>query len=206
MLEALLEAARQFISSGLPLSLLRIVAHPPASLTEAEREDYVVKLKRVFADAKRFGSVGKWSAGTGPREYSYDLFVSYSRFDRDPVDYFLEELTNARPSARVFLDRTEIDVGRAWQHEIFEALDVCWRVVSMFSPSYLESKVCLEELNIGLCRAREEDRPVVFPIYLYSARLPTYMRLANYVDCRECDREKIREASRRFADAIAASG
>jgi hypothetical protein len=40
--------------------------------------------------------------------------------------------------------------------------------------------VCKEEFNIALFRHRESEGGVLLPIYLYTAELPTYMKLIQY--------------------------
>ena len=126
--------------------------------------------------------------------FEFDLFVSYAHADALEVSYF-EELLHARhPELRLFIDRKEMSAGAAWQREIFESLDDCRKVIVFYSPSYLKSKVCLDEFNIGLCRHRESKEPILVPIYLYSARLPTYMKLVQFVDCREFERTLLASA------------
>jgi hypothetical protein len=39
------------------------------------------------------------------------------------------------------------------------------------------------------------DGLTLFPIYLYSARLPAYMRIIQYLDCTEANSEKLRAAA-----------
>lgn len=100
------------------------------------------------------------------------------------------------------MDRKELDVGSAWQPEIFESIDRCRKVVAMLSPDYLGSKVCKEEFNIAWIRGRETDENVIFPVYLYTTPLPTYMKYRNYFDCREGDKSKIAEASKKLLVAL----
>ena len=104
------------------------------------------------------------------------------------------------------MDRIELEPGAAWQQHLFEALDDCQKVVSVFSPPYLASKVCKEEFNIAWIRSRETGEEIIFPIYLYSAELPTYMRYRSYFDCREGDQTKLAEASKRLIAALDTGG
>ena len=68
-------------------------------------------------------------------------------------------------------DRKTLDTGSSWQYEIFESLDDCRRMLVVFLPSYLASKVCKEEFNIAWARNRNETENVLFAVYLYSANL-----------------------------------
>lgn len=80
------------------------------------------------------------------------------------------------------------------QQEIYEALDDCNKVMALYSPGYLMSKVCKEEYNIALFRHRDSESGTLLPIYLYNAQLPSYMHLVQFIDCREGDRDKLRAA------------
>ncbi|HOO88579.1 MAG TPA: toll/interleukin-1 receptor domain-containing protein, partial [Synergistales bacterium] len=81
-------------------------------------------------------------------------------------------------------------------------LDDCDKVVAVFSPSYLDSKVCIEEFNIAKLRHTEEDCGVLLPIFLYSANLPDYMLRYQYFDCRENDRSKLADACKKIIRKI----
>jgi TIR domain len=142
-----------------------------------------------------------------PQRYGdmdYDVFISYSRTNASESEALEQALREARPDIRIFVDRKEIDIGSAWQPEIFESLDKCHKVVALLSPAYLSSKMCKEEYNIAWIRSRETGEDLIFPIYLYTAGLPTYMKYRNYLDCREGDRSKIAEASRKLLAALEA--
>lgn len=135
----------------------------------------------------------------------FDVFISYARANAAESEALERALRALRPGIRIFVDRKEIDIGSAWQPEIFESLDHCRKVVAMLSPAYLGSKVCKEEFNIAWIRGRESDTDVIFPVYLYTTALPTYMKYRNYFDCREGDPGKLTEASRRLLAALDAA-
>ena len=79
--------------------------------------------------------------------------------------------------------------------EIFETLYASARIIALLSSDYLQSKVCKEEFNIALFRNREAKSDILFPIYLKTAALPTYMKLLHHTDCRKNDLDKLRGAS-----------
>ena len=111
----------------------------------------------------------------------------------------VEELQQLRPDLRVFFDRMTLDVGSAWQQEVYEAIDASRRFFSLLSSSYVKSRICVEEFNIALHRRRDTGEEIVFPVYVYSADLPTYMRaLVNYEDCREGDAGRMRAACQKL--------
>jgi hypothetical protein len=96
----------------------------------------------------------------------------------------------------------EIKSGHAWQDEIDRALENCRKVIAVYSSSYLQSKVCLEEFNMARLRHRESDRGVLLPIYLRTTNLPLYMRSLHYLDCREGDIGRVREAASRLTSEL----
>jgi len=182
VVSSLLEAAIQWMEIGLPLRRLKIVAH---TKTNANKADY------VFSQFKKRLGHTKAERRHG---YKYDFFLSYSHQDSAFCQVVVHELKAWKKDVKIFVDRMELKLGSSWQHEIFESLDECFRIIPFLSPSYLLSKVCKEEFNIAWARSRNEARDIVYPLYLYSADLPTYMTLCQYADCREGDLRMIRKA------------
>ena len=191
MLIPLLEAALHWLENGLPLDCIKIVTYSEDRAREA-----------VLVFAKRKAEYLQSGAPAVAHRADYDVFISYSRTNTPESEVMEQALRKSRPSIRIFVDRKEIDIGRAWQPEIFESLDRCRKVVTLLSPDYLNSKICKEEFNIAWMRAREIDQDTIFPIYLYTAQLPTYMKYRNYIDCREGDRSKLAEASKALLSAL----
>ena len=189
-LQLLLEAAVHWMSSGLPINEFKIIC-----LTNSETKE----LTHLFADLKsRYASL----VPAKQSKLTYDCFISYSHQDIREVDLFVDLLLSRKPDIRIFIDKKELNPGSAWQREIYEAIDDCRKVTTFFSTSYLESKVCLEEFNIALFRHRESSVPILKPIYLYSANLPTYMKLIQFTDCRESDRGKLNQAAENLIESL----
>lgn len=173
ILRLIVDAAAHWISIGLPIKCLNI-GFLPGENTNA--------LLSVFAELKNTYSDLPVPQVVQP---TYDVFMSYSHVNQREADWFESQMIQKKKDIRIFLDRKELNAGVSWQHEIFEALDHCRKVLALFSPAYLASKICLEEFNIGMYRQRETGGGVLYPVYLYSAELPTYMRLCQSWDCRE---------------------
>lgn len=184
MLQQLVEAAVHWMSSGFPLDCFNIVSLPDKRLNE---------LVQLFSELKT-----RYTYKTPQKQdqFSYDFFISYSHQDAREVNTFMDILRSQDKDLRIFIDKNNLNPGAAWQQEIFEAIDDCQKVATFYSPTYLDSKVCLEEFNIALCRHRESDQPVLTPIYLYSAQLPTYMRMIQFFDCREFNQNKLQDTAR----------
>lgn len=206
MLPPLLDATIHWLESGLPLEVVRIVAH---SKTDAEEGQFIFELaaelsppatedsdKQLAREEEKSDSYEEVEPTEDKNEY--DVFISYAHENSEEMKTLEWELHQMSPDIRIFLDRKNIDIGSAWQPEIFESLDRCRKVVPLFSPAYLESKVCKEEFNIAWVRSRETEQEVLFPLYLFSAKLPTYMKYRLYLDCREGDSGKIHDASRQL--------
>jgi hypothetical protein len=191
ILEPLIDAAVHWLELGLPVTHLKIVEKSP---------EKAFVLKHSFSVLKQ--RYTKPVLLTQGDEFKYDVFVSYSHENTQDVLYLLEELRKIRPLLRVFLDRYELNAGAAWQQEIYEALDQCRKVITVYSPPYLASKVCKEEFNIAMFRHRDSEEGVLMPIYLTSANLPTYMKLVQFIDCREADRGKIKAACKEIAAGL----
>ncbi|MGY8796943.1 MAG: toll/interleukin-1 receptor domain-containing protein, partial [Woeseiales bacterium] len=104
------------------------------------------------------------------------------------VDLLVNELLAANPKLQVFLDRLELKPGAAWHQHIFDSLDSSRKVICIYSPAYLKSKICQEEFNIALIRHRESTEAVLLPVLLTTTNLPTYMRLVQYHDATEGER------------------
>ena len=188
MLHALLESSVHWLGIGLPLDCIKIVAFSELEL-DSFRSTFQ-KVKDEVASSRQTISGGQWK---------YDVFISYSHANREDVDSFTADLLRLRPGIRLFIDRLELQPGSAWQQQLFEAIDECQKVIPVLSPEYVGSKVCKEEFNIAFYRHRESEEGVLLPVYLRSAQLPTYMKLTQWIDCREAERPKIAYAANEVA-------
>lgn len=191
ILSPLLDAALHWLEQGLPLDRMKIVAYTKDRADEAASTFERHKAKYQQAGMPRVNA-----------RADFDVFISYSRANVSESRVMEHALRTRKPDIRIFLDRNELDIGSAWQPAIFESLDRCRKVVAMLSPDYLASKVCKEEFNIAWTRGREIDQDIIFPVYLYTAELPTYMKYRNYVDCREGSRTKLVQASQHLVRVL----
>lgn len=190
MLAALVEAAVHWMSLGLPIDTIKIVH---------VLEQRALEAKGAFAMLKKQFSNFTLSP---PQTFTYDFFISYSRHNLALVDHLMDVFSQQPNPPRVFLDRKDINPGVAWQQEIYDALEDCRKMIAFYSPAYIASKVCKEEFNIALFRHRETDGGVIVPLYVYSADLPIYMRMINFIDCREGDRDRLTAAAIRLVDEL----
>jgi len=214
ILPPLLDAAFNWLRQGFPVHTIRLVVRDEQSLDTARALFAQQAALLKIQDAERIRGLaiaptpttatrgGLEAAVPERRRYAYDVFISYSRKNEAAARHLSERLQQAGLS--VFIDRKDIDVGAAWQQTIYEALDDCSMTAVLYSPSFVASKVCKEELNIALMRRRKLDRDLVFPLLVEDTELPTYMEMLNYVDCRVSDTTKIEAAAQRLAASVRA--
>jgi hypothetical protein len=187
MFEALFEAAADWMTHGLPLQRLKIVT------LARER---ALELKGAFAILKRHRE--RQIAPVRPRP-QYDVFVSYCHADTDVAMIVVDELYQQQPGIRIFIDRTELEPGVAWQQKLYQSIDSARKVLTLYSPAYLASKACQEEYNIAQVLHQRSEGSVLFPVFARSADLPPYMSHWQYLDCREADEAKLKNACSRLA-------
>lgn len=217
MLPVLLDAAFHWLHQGFPVRTIKLVVYREAVLEEARAlfARQAAKLRKI--DEGRFApNLGRSKISSArlrrsrhivpprnilvvPRtpgetaKYDYDVFISYSRKNELAAQYLYECLDQAK--LRVFIDKLEMTAGAAWQQKIFDALESCNITAVLYSPSFLQSKICKEEFNIAWIRQRDREQEVLFPLLLEETALPSYMKSLNYVDCRENDKPKISAAA-----------
>jgi hypothetical protein len=182
MIEPLVDAAKHWMKNGLPIKRLMLVEH-------SETKAY--EMKGAFSLLK------KWyekDASGHDTTTDYDIFISYCQKNSTEADLVHHELLQQKSHLKIFMDRMELEPGMAWQQKIFNSLVRCRKIMTLYSPAYLSSNACQEEFNIAqLLHLKKKD--VLFPVYLFNADpLPQYMTFWHYMDCREADVMKLKEA------------
>jgi hypothetical protein len=193
MLRALVSAAFMWMSRGLPIRELRIMEQLP---------DRSTALTPVFADLKKELSS---PASADESNARFHVFLSFAHDDVAVADNVAQALRVQSPEIRLFDYRLSIDVGKAWQDEIDQAIGACLKMVALLSPSYFRSDVCREELGVGRLLHRRRSESFLFPIYARSLQnseeLPFWLQAINYIDCREVDTGKLTAAAKRLAQS-----
>ena len=193
ILEPLVDAAANWLAMGMPVERISIVEIS---------EQKALQLHKIFKRIKnKYDQKNKVQQN---RIFKYDLFISYSHKNDKEITEIVKTLLNLKPDIKIFLDKKDLDTGSGWQQELYDALDNCRRIIAFLSAPYIDSKVCKEEFNIAVFRHREEEEiePVLIPIYLYSAELPTYMKLIQFSDCREANNEKLLDVCKEIIASI----
>jgi len=184
VVEALMDGAVHWMALGLPLDCLKIVVHNHA---EAVKAAEIFSLRKPKYRETPLGS---------RHAITHDVFISYAHENAKEVDVIIENLRREMEGIRIFLDRDDLRTGGIWQHRLFTAIDTCKKMVALLSPEYISSTFCIDEFNIAMIRGREEVREILYPIYLYSAALPTYIRSRQWSDCREGNAVKLVDTCR----------
>lgn len=76
-----------------------------------------------------------------------DIFISYSRKDKEKADQLSEILASA--GLTVWIDREGIDVATSWSGEIVDAIDQCKVFTVLLSPSSVESRNVIREVALA---------------------------------------------------------
>ncbi len=87
------------------------------------------------------------SSGSSPvkERADYDLFISYSRRDKDFVRQLWEALTQAKQTT--WVDWNDIPPAEDWRQEIYRGIEAANNFVFIISPHSTSSVVCGEELD-----------------------------------------------------------
>jgi hypothetical protein len=189
MLPALMEAAWNQLSAGLPLDVVKIVVFDKEKLKDA---------KRLFIPPKKdhvLFSFGRRQPDAAPpsRDRLCDVFISYSREDQAAAHHFASALSKA--GIRPFVDTLQINVGASWQQRIWDALAGSTRTAVFYSPSFLTSKVCQDEFNTAMILRRRRTDSFIFPVLVRDCDLPAHMEMLNFHDCRPSDKDRLSAAA-----------
>lgn len=195
ILDALIDNAVNWLSRGTPIDVLKVVEFDP--FKAGEMKGAFGFLKRRYRKAANTPTI----PDGGEEGFSHDVFISYSRKDQAEADWLYDELQRLYPKLNIFMDKVSMRAGSAWQQRLYRALDDSRKVVALLSPDYIASRICQEELNIAIARNRDSEG-VLVPLYIRSAQLPTYIKLLNYIDCRDDVNAKLTDACAQIGGEI----
>jgi hypothetical protein len=97
------------------------------------------------------------------------VFTSYSRRDKEPVDQIVEVIE--KTGIDVWIDREDIKAGNMWRVQIVEAIDTCAAFLLMLSPNSTASDNVRKEIDL----AEGSERPI-FAVMLQPVKVPAEMR------------------------------
>lgn len=116
-------------------------------------------------------------------------FVSYSREDKDFVVRLVNSLRNAQ--VNIWLDKSDIPIGQAWDTEVQAALDKCDGVIVVLSPSSVKSKNVLDEIAFALKASK-----ALIPIVYRNCIVPLPLVRSNYIDLTGGEAEGLEELAK----------
>jgi DNA polymerase III delta prime subunit len=125
------------------------------------------------------------SSGSSPikERADYDLFISYSRRDKDFVRQLWEALTGANQTT--WVDWNDIPPAQDWRQEIYRGIEAANSFVFIISPHSTSSVVCGEELDYAIKHGKRLV-PIVRQDVGYENVHPELARL-NWIFFREED-------------------
>ena len=109
---------------------------------------------------------------------TFDVFISYSRMDRDFVNELVDDLI--RRGFSVFLDRM-IEAGESWADTLSKAIENARNVLVVLSPEAMQSDWIRQEVSVGLLR-EAEGKARVIPLMLRQCEMPLFLALKTYAD------------------------
>ncbi len=97
------------------------------------------------------------------------LFISYSRQDTPQVDRLAAALTDA--GYDIWIDRTGIEGGTEWRHEIVTGIESLEAFILVVSPASIKSRNVRKEINV----AEGAERKII-PVSIAPVTLPPELR------------------------------
>ena len=142
-------------------------------------------------------SVNNSSSSSPVKEQTdYDIFISYSRKDKDFVRNLWEALERFNKNA--WVDWDDIPPAQDWRQEIYRGIEAADNFVFIISPNSIPSEVCAEELAHAIKHGKRLV-PIVRQEVDYNAIHPRLAKL-NWIFFREFD--DFDSAFKRLIEAI----
>jgi len=124
------------------------------------------------------------------------VFVSYSRRNKDIVDRIVGEMDRA--DMNVWIDREDIKAGNSWRVQIVQAIDTCDAFVLMLSAHSAVSENVHKEINLA-----QDSKRRTFVLMLERIQLPAEIRYQlaglQFIDVEELGYD---EAVRRLIETL----
>ena len=107
--------------------------------------------------------------GNGTSEF--DIAFSFHK-DDDAAAMFLDKLVKKK------LPNISSNYGVDSATDRLKSLDSVKLIITLLSPSYVDSPEHMEEFHVALCRERFSKKKVLYPIHMFSLpTLPTFLHL-----------------------------
>lgn len=197
----LLEAAYDSLRTT-ALNCIRLVIHDPSHVDEA------LAHFREFKET-HLGDLGEH----GPLPTQYDVFLSYSRRRAEDAEVVHDALTTLEPGIRIFQDIKRLREGHDYRTQLDFAIRSSARVVTLYTPEYLESGPCKDEFNTAWTIRGRCAPDLLFPMFVRAEgldgrriddRLDKDLRktTTHYAQCTEADPARITAACERLVRGL----
>ena len=124
---------------------------------------------------------------------AYDFFISYAHKHAGVIDSFVNDMTSANPSLKIFYDKSSIPPGGLWLKQISDAIQQSKKILIFLSPDYSNSPVCWDEFQCAKLMEYNSKKPLIQTIYLYNdVAMPPIMGIYSWSDGREGDQQKLK--------------
>ncbi|KAJ8037270.1 hypothetical protein HOLleu_18049 [Holothuria leucospilota] len=206
IIESMVEAAVNWMKTGLPLKKLKIVQYALFS-KEGVPVSYFQRnydgVSKVFGELKERYDMQYLMPKVTPIEY--DVYISCSTDDNNICQILQEELKKAKSDIRVLIgSEQKMKQTESWQEDMYAIMMKCAKVVTVLSPRYFQSSACIEQYNIALCCNRKAHVDLLAPFYIEEVpELPSYMQLVQYIDCMPLNVAKISDGCKQLIGSLA---
>lgn len=174
ILSCMVETAANWMKAGLPLKCIKLVIY---SEGDSNMNKLFSALKKTITDK----SIIKEEKA----EIKYDLFITYEEGDKELATMVTKVFQAKNKDLRIYTELQKFDKNKTWQDSVFKIMSCCQKIVAILTPSFVNSKDCLDLFNMAMCCNRLKNSEMLFPFLVTSVdSMPVYMKLVQYFDCR----------------------
>ena len=154
-----------------------------------------------YADLSEFDDLLRNELRAKPRADTKRVFLSFSSKDAAAADAVGECLSRVAPHVDLYDFRRDVQRGTRYQRKIDAALKDSEKVVCLFSPDYMRSGECQEELEVTRLRNKRQGFDMLVPVYWrrIEGDLEDWIVILDPADCREANERRLADEIRHLA-------
>jgi hypothetical protein len=132
------------------------------------------------------------------KEYAYDFYISHARQQAEAVKLFAESLLAIDPSLKIFYDNSSLPAGSLWIKSVSDAIQNSKTFIAILSPEFNTSTYCWDEFQVAkTIEYSRSNKSFIKTIYFKTdPNLPVIFSIYSYIDCREEDINKLKDAAK----------
>ena len=129
------------------------------------------------------------------------VFLSFSSKDAAAADLVGERFAREAPHVDLYDFRRDVQHGTRYQRKIDAALKDSEKVICLFSPDYMRSGECQEELEVTRLRNKRQGFDMLVPVYWrrIEGDLEDWIVILDPADCREANERRLADEIRHLA-------